>query len=384
MIAKKSHENTKSNMTQNRVHKNYNSTMIPYFPQVNVPRVLVLSIALSVFLNCVSSSVVMNGERNTSSGQSRERTIERSIHTRQRRNQQDKMGQLESFSFKATGLGDLEASDALKKMNRRSSPSTTLGIDLDNDTFANLQPLIEKRRKSIVRNSRLIRRDPYGRGVGIKALIENDQQERQAVEAARELLSLNKMSLVNLLQPIPFVQNKEPQLYALQKVLPTPANKIKPIILARRTKESLDPSNDLNDEPAGDDSGHQQFVFSQEHLTPSGRSSTIGEFGSKVSLLTTRKVQPNSADNFDIIATYGGQEFNEEDTSVEESEPITSQILISPRPNVRLTDSKKNPEDCVDDKETKKAMSGTTEPGFMFSMDQVNQNYLPRIARALM
>lgn len=363
--------------------------MIQYFPQVNFIRILKLSIALSVFSNCVSSSVVLDRETNTSSGQSSERRIEQSIHTRQRRNQQDKVGQLESFSFKATGLGDLGASDDLKKMNKRSPPSssssrsTTLGFDLDNDTLADLQPFIEKRRKSIVRNSRLIRRDPFGRDVGIRALIENDQQEQQAVEAAKELLRLNRMSPGNLIEPIPFVKNKEPELYALQKVLPRAANKFKPIVLARRTKESLDPSNDLEEEPAGDDSGNQQFVFSQEHFGP--QSPRIGEFGSKVSLLTTRKVQPNSADSFDIIATYGGQEFNEEDTSAEESEPILSQILLSPRPNDRATNLKKDSKDCVDDKETKKATSGgTTEPGFMFSMDQVDQNYLPRIARAFM
>lgn len=346
----------------------------------NYPTVAAL-IILSVYSCCASSSILKNQGRNIYSDHLNQRDLENLIHFRERRSQIPR-GQLETFSSKATGLGDLEASDALKKMNKRSGAMVKY-YDENADPLDDFRPLMEKRRKSIVRNSRLNRRDLFGRGIDLNSLIENGRREQQAVEAARDLIKLRQILPRNV-QPITSIESKEPQLYAIQKVLPP---KRIPIILTRRTKEQLDPTGEPNmDEDKRIEVNSNLQIDSHEEQPAAGNHNytpLVGEFGSKVSLLTTRKVQPDSVDNFDIISTYGGQEFNEEDTSVGESEPISSQMLINPRPNLIVATTQTSLEDCSSDKELKKTTGVDNKTDDAVSENRSNQNYLPRIARAL-
>lgn len=353
--------------------------MIQVSPSISLYPTLAILIIFGLFSGCVSSSSSLNRGPNIYPDHPiNPRNLRHLMYARQRRSHQPKMGQLETFNFKATGLGDLEASDALKKMSRRSV-GTIFAFDNDNNYQLNdLRPLMEKRRKSIVR--KLNRRDPLGRVVDLRALIENGKREQQAVEAARNLFKYHRISSRDV-QAINAVENKEPQLYTLQRVLPP---KLEPIILTRRTEEQIDPSVEPNvdDDQAGK-AANQHLDFQEEQPTAGSQnySPTVGEFGSKVSLLTTRKIQPNSVDNFDIIATYGGQEFNEEDTSVEESEPISSQLMINLRPNLRASTTEKSLEDRVRNEGIKKP-NADEQPDDTPSVDRTNQNYLPRIARA--
>lgn len=243
-------------------------------------------------------------------------------------------GQLESFNSEVTGLGDLEAQDELKKMLKKRSlqpgwprlNSTARDGDKINSTPVRgslLNKIIEPRRKEYLMS---LARRQMGDGLRVR---------RQARSAS---VGGHRMGLKR-------------SLYALQRI-DNPDGQV-PILIDRRTKELLQQP----DGPEAQQQGEQ-----------------VGEFGSRISLLTTRKMmepeQLDSQEQANNFANYGKQrryidELRAEVGSLDdddESEPIISRVLIDPvainRPLETLAEEDEEP------------------PARSFS-----SNYLPRVAR---
>lgn len=254
-------------------------------------------------------------------------------------------GQLEAFSTDWTGLGDLEASDALKKMNRRS-------------------------------------------------LANNNLRKHYSPSHHRY-------------QPTSIL-SKRAQLYSLQQV-ETPATDriLGPILLSRRTNEDLLP------EPEPEQDGLMDLNNEDKETT----FPLLGEFGSKISLLTTRKMEPsNGGGTFGGLGSYrasigmppisevwtsggsgdDGVSMNENELMAEdEAIPVSSQVLISPQQLNSMRDSVENaimaasgePAGAGVENDGSRAVRlrlAQVKPEVDSIMESLSSNYLPRIARKVM
>lgn len=206
-------------------------------------------------------------------------------------------GQLETFNSESTGLGDLEGADSLKKMLKRSA-------------------MLARPLHGLAPNQQMrARRD------------QPDEEETTMAEAMRLITSINQL-LIN--------ENADDQ--------------DEPIQVSRRTVERL------LDEVGGPE---QEASGGGQETTSGQPSATRGEFNSRVSLLTMRKVP------------------EPEELLIKPSSPIIfgvdqQEISWAPRGGaagpIRIT---KQPHE--DDTNLEEAI--------LVGMDQ---NYLPRVARAFM
>lgn len=313
-------------------------------------------------------------------------------------------GQLESFSSDATGLGDLEAQDELKKMTKRS---------YNQDFYYNelLKHLIEKRRKDILfEKQNLLRQNlPESKTKILKQLLLTDSLPSLSDHYHHHLAGSRPTEAFINDGANYHKRSHQHQLFALQKTFPATGGDnqlVEPILITRRTEEFLDPQLFNYQQPV-DSAPTSQQKFYEPTLTRQQQQPLIGEIGSKVSLLTTRKTQPE-----EFNYNYGGinyykpttrfygqpEEFYsnaeqqqyratgpnkissllnqnqllEEDE--DDSEPVTSQALISPRPRPRIDHDNR---DRGQEKQIEETVS-------FINPHLINNNYLPRIARAFM
>lgn len=155
-------------------------------------------------------------------------------------------GQLESFSVESTGLGDQEGSSAWKKMNKRDW-SVKIG-----------QPLVDLS-------------NAEARGLHNKADLKasRDDERTSGQQSAAKL-------------------DARPPIFAIET--PNPSE-LRPILIARRTAEMLnprDPSEVSSREPQVS-SAYQVRQLAESAL----RNSIPAEFGSRLSFITTRKMEPD-------------------------------------------------------------------------------------------
>lgn len=257
-------------------------------------------------------------------------------------------GQLELFSSHATGLGDLEAQDELKKMNKRNNKRSNVNLN---------------QRKSAEGSE-------HGSGQTNK-IGPIKRSSPSVMQSAGRLLS-NQL------------QDDEPM-----SLLGVPGDKYGAILVGRRTGESglVDPRILEYQGQLFDDNQPQQ---QEEFVEPE-----LGEYDSRVSLLTTRKMQPQPPEQ-----TYGDFLLQLESPQVDrhlERQHLLYNILKQLVPNQKMpVNSRKQSElsgsvsrvllsqpkvhgiqmildrdSSLDDIETQSAMSHL-----------VDSNYLPRIARS--
>jgi len=206
-------------------------------------------------------------------------------------------GQREAFSSTSTGLGDLEAFDSLEKAKKSVAPVGSSRHTGDESTIS------RPKRRAL---TAIFGNQKYGTGV----------------------------------KRGPRLVKRRGQLYALQSV--DAENGLLPILVARRTGEPFEP-----------------LGYIDRRSQPEAEDQLGANFGSRVSLLTTRKMQPDS------LASYAGQMDEWEGDQMEELEPVSSRALIEAHPSTgggRL------------------AKSGEREPDGSLALGRSDQ--LPRIARA--
>lgn len=260
------------------------------------------------------------------SNESKSATIDASGERRVGQVSHVRRGQLESFNFGSTGLGDLEASDSLKKINKRSSSdrantNTKNQAEYDDCDQNSSSPMKKWHKVKVVRAERQLSKRVDGRQQEFGA---NTEQNRQA-----RLYPLRQVVGRSLVQPLV----------------------ARPIVITRRTGELMEPPADSADE-------QQQFPI-------------LGEFGSRVSLLTTRKVQPRlfANDLGELVASSDELEVSQNN----EAKNIGSHIFFTNPHHVDMDASL-----------SIRDQPSLEETGSVESMLDVNPNYLPRIARAVM
>lgn len=321
-----------------------------------------------------------------------------SINSNIKSRQLKKTGQLESFSSNAIGLGDLEDQDEWKKMTKKRNGQLINYNDVDDIYNELLKQLIEKRRKEI-----LYKQQQY--------LL---RKTRFFDKRNKHIDDVNEGELQATYRPIAVSSTNNHQRAVVDSQL------VEPILITRRTEEFLDPQLFNYQQPVNSVVS-KSHLFDEQAITQ--QQPIVGEIGSKVSLLTTRKTQPehfnhnygfsfyrptsrfysnngqssnsffsNSNNNNDNnnhhqsyspdisnkMSSYSKHQnpINQDNLDIDEEEdsvPVTSQVLISPRPWARTNN---NYNSGQDNKQIEETISLNTH--------LINDNYLPRIARAFM
>lgn len=254
-------------------------------------------------------------------------------------------GQPETFSSKATGLGDLAATDSLKKMNKRSSM-----FGNRRDSYLDIEPSLGERRESFGRASAGARAH-LAFGAGIEAPYRS------------------------LMASMP-----GKQLYALHRMSPTQVSSssggsgslMGPIVITRRTEELLEPPvSKITELQLEEDDQPEKFPL-------------LGEFGSRVSFITTRKAQPSN--QLDLDSDYLQDGEDKADLSLayqmDDVEPVSSQVLINPA-KLRKTDDLMHSSHLQQPVPTRIVLDGDNEKTVRI-MDYMDPNYIPRFARGFM
>lgn len=322
-------------------------------------------------------------------------------------------GQLESFSSDATGLGDMSATDNGQPIQKRS----LVGLVADSSSFSSKErgetavPTILRSRRPIVIRRRhfqptsssidhhlsqayLLNRWPRleiqsrhreddweNLGEPVEASIEDDQEAAATIE--QRLLSQRLA---------PFVRKNR---------------QLGTIVISRRTAEELleaPPAIQMDSlpatrigQPAIEKINKQQDSQGDEHIDEHNFP-LLGEFGSRVSLLTTRKTQPSAANHLYSFSTPaylqtvtgvvgGGRTKNSmlypwsmAEDLMEDAEPVTSSAQIMSRSLINQLKGFK--EEHVKNKELAdedEPPNGHTDATVLV-MD-LNSNFLPRVAR---
>lgn len=150
----------------------------------------------------------------------------------------------------------------------------------------------------------------------------------------------------------PQLEPEKSELFAVQRI-PTVDSQLGPILIARRTEELISPEQDSSPELLED------FPL-------------MGEFGSRISLLTTRKMEPN----FLAAASAAARGYTTRNKSFKVNIPKVAEWIgeqsddIVPVPSRALLDPN--------------ASIGEAFKEMQNEDSQSNSNFLPRIARALM
>lgn len=172
-----------------------------------------------------------------------------------------KNGQPESFSMEATGLGDLEEADAIRKMLRRSATQLSpLQSAINNDQSKN----------QVARMLALVRSAQDVNDYELALALAMYRSEASARDNLARYLAAATNRLTRKSQRKNHLQEK-PQTKPILDVDQVEQQQEPPIMISRRTAEEFEGADqdlvDLDDDK-------------------------LGEFSSRISFLTTRKIQP--------------------------------------------------------------------------------------------
>lgn len=380
-----------------RLFNNYTPfTLIMLMISIHMPHV--------VKLEPVTSEIVRSGETKTASQNS-------AGHRRFIRGQ----GQLESFSADSTGLGDLEADGNLQKtINKRSLVgviASSSNIASKGQRAATSEP--DHPAAKIARSQPIIVPQPSRADLSRAYLLDRWPNLRAADIHSRRHGVIKPSHWSERGEPISssstsYESDEEDQeSLSGQRLIDTRIKSLdsilrknhQPIIIARRTAEEL-----LEPAPFDEDmtEGAESVTFNQNDKQVSTNHHDmasfplLGEFGSHVSLLTTRKMQPSSrgysVSSPGYIHKFGAAaKGNEEELSpitedlLDEAEPVSSSAQILSRYLMNRVEEQMKKADNGE---------GLSRYGGEFNEDEsqdanvatevvhLDSNYLPRVARA--
>lgn len=321
-------------------------------------------------------------------------------------------GQLESFSLDSFGLGDMQAADSKLTIGKRSLVG--LIADSSSSSLKELQTGAGSRRKRIPARKRsqpIVVRHPTSADHHLSRAYILDRWPRNDY-------SIHSRLGEELVEPLQWENNAE--LAEDERESPAESTvfgsrlsslspfvrknrQLGPIIISHRAAEELlDPPAPIEDagdpsETADLESKHVKHNSGEEHNEPTDFP-LLGEFGSRVSLLTTRKAQPTnrrySFSNPSYMPANGGRRTREDllrpwpitGDLLDDSEPVSSSAQILSRSLLNQAwkqhrgaagnddDMKDGP--SVDEDESAGGQSDATD-----MVLDINSNYLPRIAR---
>ena len=278
-------------------------------------------------------------------------------------------GQLESFSSETTGLGDMEGQDSLKKMIRRSVVKMA-------DGQATPSPAM----RSVELQRRLL--DYF---LWRKQQLQQQQQQQQQQRAASKATTSPRrvrfgrtqlkmgpsgVSLIGLRRRMGQQVQKQRRTVRSEPVRPAAA-----ILVSRRTAETL-----LDKTPPANVHETRQVSAAADGATDEANFPLMGEFGSRISLLTMRKSQPGAEES--TIGTSFWPTGNDNDNRW----PMAAGELPAPRDGASGAEAMTKYgfiSDNVDGQLDAQQVPAPPNRQDESIISDGNPNYLPRIARAL-
>lgn len=315
-------------------------------------------------------------------------------------------GQLESFSADSTGLGDLEATDnLLKSINKRSLVGMIAASSIESSK-GQQAATSEQSGAKIARSQPNIVQQPSQADLTRAFLLGRWPNSQAPVILSKRHAMIKPSRWTERIEPLTSYESDEDDQDSLSEQQPTDSldsilrKSHQPIIITRRTAEELlEPPGPFDEDLT---EGAESVAFNSNHKQTSpghqhGLASfpLLGEFGSHVSLLTTRKMQPSTrgypvsspsyVHRMGVAAKSNEQElWPIAEDLLDEAEPVSSSAQILSRSLMNQVRGQMNKADNSEEQlrygsEANEDESQDTT--IAAEVSNLNSNYLPRVAR---